>query len=119
MDVHDFNWQVEATGAARVAASGEIAQIERGALPWDSPGISVVFGHDGYDLHDRAQRCVTHLRGLLGDEGVEELGFGTSEDGVTWAMLVRHSDYRWLNDLVGTAWKIAEHDKRPWRPKPR
>ena len=119
MNADDFNWQAEATGAARVAASGEIAEIERGALPWDSPGISVVFGNDGHELHERARRSVYHLRGLLGDEGVEELGFGTSEGGTTWAMLVRHSDFRWLTHLVRTAWKVAERPTGPWRPKPR
>lgn len=119
MDEHDFNWQVEAAGAAEVAAGGEIAEIERGALPWDSPGVSVLFGHDGYDLHERARRCVTQLRGLLGEKGVEVLGFGTSEGGTTWAMLVRHSDFRWLTHLIGTAWKTSELRDRRRRPKPR
>ncbi len=119
MGEYDFNWQVEAAGAARVAASGEIAEIERGALPWDSPGISVVFGHDGYEQHQRARRCVARLRGLLDEEGVEMLGFGTSEGGTTWAMLVRHSDFRWLTHLIQTAWKNAERPAGPMRPKPR
>jgi hypothetical protein len=118
MSAYDNNWRDEAEGAARVAACGEIAEIERGALPWDSPGVSVVFGNDGYDLHERARSSVDHLRGLLGDEGIEELGFGTSGDGATWAMLVRHSDFRWLTNLVWTAWKIAGRGG-PMRPKPR
>lgn len=119
MDAYDCNWQAEAEGAAQVAASGEIAEIQRGALPWDTPGVSVVFGNDGYEQHERARRSVDHLRGLLGDEGVEVLGFGTSERGTTWAMLVRHSDFRWLTNLIWIAWKIAEGPDGPWRPKPR
>ena len=47
----------------------------------------------------------------LDEAGVEEIGFGVSEDGCTWALLVRPDHPRWvrlfLEEAVRQAWSIA------------
>jgi hypothetical protein len=117
---HNFNWDDEARGAAEVASRGEIAEIDRGALPWDSPGVCVVFGNDGYSRQGRTRTEVLSLWRMLEQHRVEVLGFGISDTGDTWAMLVRHEDYRWLTNVTWTAWRLACKTPlgRP-TPKPR
>jgi hypothetical protein len=58
----------------------------------DCPLVIGIFGndHDNYAGRDQlAEREVNQLRDRLKVEAVQELGFGISEDGGTWALLVR------------------------------
>jgi len=115
-----MDWDSEARGAADVAGRGEIAEIERGALPWDAPGICVVFGNDAKQDDGRARSEMLNLWRLLDQSRVDVLGFGTSHTGGTWAMLVRHHDYRWLTNMAWAAWRLAgtTRGRLTW-PKPR
>ncbi len=65
----------------------------RGALPIRLPGgngqIAGVFGNDDYTAGDRVKQEVAALRQRLREAALEELGFGLSEDGHAWALLVR------------------------------
>jgi hypothetical protein len=76
--------------------------VERGALPLrlvdettkpprtveDGPLVLGVFGNDCYLTDAKARREVELLRQRLKDAEARELGFGVSEDGRTWALLV-------------------------------
>ncbi len=111
-----------------------LAFIERGALPVrlvdDSAGLVRVveegavlgiFGNDNYIAETRARREVELIRLQLRELGAEEAGFGLSQDGYTWALLVRCADHRYkteagnilqrellklaLEEAVGRAWR--------------
>jgi hypothetical protein len=85
-----------------------LAAIERGAVPVrlveetvgplgfrdEDAGVVGVFGNDNYASEVRARREVELIRLRLRDLGAEELGFGLSQDGYTWALLVRGDDRR-------------------------
>jgi hypothetical protein len=111
--------------------------IERGAVPVrlvdetsgpmrfvDEGGPVVgVFGNDNYIAEARARREVELMRVRLREIGAEEVGFGLSQDGYTWALLARCDDRRYrtpagkglqrellkisLEDAVCRAWQTA------------
>jgi len=58
-------------------------------LPCGTGQLVGAFGNDGYTTDDRVQREVSALRRQLQEVVLEELGFGLSDDGHTWALLVR------------------------------
>jgi len=49
----------------------------------------LVFGNDGYTKDERARREVEVIRAETADRA-EELGFATTEDGYSWALLIRY-----------------------------
>jgi hypothetical protein len=55
---------------------------------------------------------VTLLRQHLADAHLVELGFGTSDDGGCWCMLVQSNDLHALTAAVLHAWKIASETSR-------
>ncbi len=79
--------------------------VERGAVPVrlidDTAGpvrviedgaVLGVFGNDNYIAEAKARREVELVRTRIHEVGAEEIGFGLSGDGFTWALLVRCAD---------------------------
>ncbi len=110
--------------------------VERGAVPVrlveDLPGplqvveagtVLGVFGNDNYVAEVRARREVELTRLRVQAAGAREVGFGLSEDGFTWAMLVHCDESRYqtpagramqrellkitLEEAVSRAWREA------------
>jgi hypothetical protein len=113
-----------------------LASVERGAVPVrlveDAAGplraveegaVLGVFGNDNYIAEAKARREVELTRRQLKDVGAEEVGFGLSQDGYTWALLVRCADRRYktragkalqrellkvaLEEVVARAWRTV------------
>jgi hypothetical protein len=108
--------------------------VERGAVPVrlvdDTAGpirvieegsVIGIFGNDNYIAEAKARREVELTRRQLKDVGAEEVGFGLSHDGYTWALLVRCDGGRYQTDagraLQKELLKIALDDavSRAWR----
>ncbi len=108
----------------------------RGALPVRLPAgagqVVGVFGKDGYTADDRVKSEVAVLRQRLQEAGRTELGFGLSEDGFAWALLVGPGPSRceafecagapiealaaWLDDAAGEAWRVARGHRNSAAP---
>ncbi len=86
------NWNALAIGLAAYMRESR-PHVPRGALvirlPRGTGQLVGAFGNDGYTTDDRVRREVSALRRRLGKAAFEELGFGLSEDGHTWALLIR------------------------------
>ena len=86
------SWAPLANGLARYVREF-LPDSRRGALPIRLPRgqgqVVGVFGNDGYAADGRVKREVAALRRRLREAALEELGFGLSEDGHTWALLIR------------------------------
>lgn len=115
-------------------ARKNLSFVERGAVPVrlveDVPGtprdvmdgtVIGVFGNDNYIAAANSRREVELTRQRLRQLGAVEAGFGLSQDGYTWALLVRCDDHRYKTE-VGRAFqrellKIALDDavSRAWR----
>ncbi len=119
------NWNALGVGLAAYMREFR-PHIQRGALALRLPRgrgqLVGAFGNDGYTTDERAQREVSVLRRLLGKAALEELGFGLSEDGHTWALLVRTRTLpcdlpgieiapealtAFMDDAVWEAWRLA------------
>ena len=105
----------------------KMSDVPRSALvvrcTHDGSMLGAIFGNDQYLGNHLAKREVGLIREHLKQAGMEELGFGLSHDGQSWALLVRtESDglktsmakafrtemYRaYLEDLVWAAWRSA------------
>ena len=104
-----------------------MAEVPRSALvvrcTGDGSMLGAVFGNDRYLANHLAKKEVGLIRQHLKDAGLEELGFGLSHDGQSWALLVR-TDYEglhttsakafrsemyraYLEELVWAAWRTA------------
>jgi hypothetical protein len=86
----------------------------------DNSTVAAVFGNDNYMASLHTQREVELVRRQLGQARVEELGFGLSPDGSSWALLVKPDPSRYqtaagqafhmemfrilLEDTVNGAW---------------
>jgi hypothetical protein len=84
-----------------------------------------VFGNDNYLADFRVRREVELIRQRLRDAFAEEVGFGLSQDGYSWALLVRVDGGRYqtavgkafqkellrafLDDAVQNAWQRVSH----------
>lgn len=79
----------------------------RGAFQTDAPGVCVAYGNDDCAGDHHARLEVTLLRQYLDDGRIRELGFGTSDDGRTWCMMVQSNDADGLTDALLDAWRIA------------
>jgi hypothetical protein len=80
--------------------------VPRGAYPTDTPGVCAAYAQDQYAHDHHARLCVTLLRQRLHEARLVELGFGTSDDGGFWAMLVQTNDADGLTDALLDAWRI-------------
>jgi hypothetical protein len=84
------SWVPLATGLARYVREF-LPDSRRGALPIRLPGggrIVGVFGNDGYTADGRVTHEVAAIRERFREAHLAELGFGLSEDGHAWALLV-------------------------------
>lgn len=85
------NWIALAIGLAAYVREF-LPHARRGALtirlPRGTGEVTGVFGNDGYAADGRVKKEVTELRRRLREAALEEFGFGLSEDGHAWALLV-------------------------------
>jgi hypothetical protein len=65
----------------------ELHQAHRGVI-YLARGDFLAFGNDGYDTDERAKREVEAVRSSIAGQATE-VGFASSGDGYTWAMLLR------------------------------
>jgi hypothetical protein len=108
--------------------------VERGAVPVrlveDTAGplrvvedgaVVGIFGNDNYIAEAKARREVELTRLRLRAMGAEEAGFGLSQDGYSWALLVRCADHHYRTEagkaLQRELLKIALEEvvTRAWR----
>jgi hypothetical protein len=96
-----------------------------GMLLEDGTVVVGVFGNDNYLADFRVRREVELIRQRLRDAFAEEVGFGLSQDGYSWALLVRVDGGRYhtavgkafqkellrafLDDAVQNAWQRVSH----------
>ncbi len=119
------NWCFVPRGAVPVRlieeSNGRIHFVE------DGTAVVGVFGNDNYRADAKARREVELIRELLTDADAQEVGFGLSQDGFSWALLVRVNDRHYetqagktlqkellkvyLEDAVSRAWRHACEDK--------
>jgi len=134
-----YDWNETARGLARQVRQCRIT-VERGAVPLrlvdettkpprfidDGPLVLGVFGNDNYFTDAKARRTVELLRQRLKEGEGRELGFGVSEDGLTWALLVGADRNRYqtamgralqrellkvfLEDALWNAWQRAAEE---------
>ena len=132
-----YDWNETAKGLATQVRKSQIT-VERGAVPLrlvdesarpprfidDGPLVLGVFGNDNYLADRKARLEVELLRQRLKETEARELGFGMSEDGLTWALLVGADRNRYkttpgralqrellkvfLEDAVWHAWSSAD-----------
>jgi hypothetical protein len=119
------NWNALAIGLAGYVREF-LPHARRGAvairLPRGAGQVIGVFGNDGYAADGRVKQEVAALRRQLQGAALEELGFGLSEDGLAWALLVGPGPSPWqtsgggtpaealvafLDDAVWEAWRLA------------
>ncbi len=101
---HD--WKAYAAEKANVLRR-ELPNANRTALVAGADGESILFGHDDYQHDARVREEVTLLRGYLDRAGIPELGFGLSDDGMTWVMVVWSQDEEALNAALLEAWQTS------------
>ncbi len=113
-DKYFFSWKREAEIAATFCSTHQFP-VHRGAILW-CPGVTVIFGNDGYvpeedqpmtEAHERTRVEVENLRDSLRNQKIEQLAFATNEDGYTWTLLVRCADARAMTDLVWECYPIS------------
>lgn len=89
-DLNDF------ARALAIYARNKMHPITRGALlircTADNRTIAAVFGNDNYRIDGKARREVAMVRQHLREADLQELGFGLSQDGHSWTLLVRGKD---------------------------
>ncbi len=97
--------------------------VVTGRIVEDGTVVIGVFGNDNYLSDGRVRTEVDLVRERLRDAGAEEVGFGLSPDGFSWALLVRADGQRYqtaigrafqkellkafLDDAVEGAWQNA------------
>jgi hypothetical protein len=97
--------------------------VMTGRVIEDGHAVVGVFGNDNYVADGRARREVEFVRNRLREVAAEEVGFGLSPDGYSWAMLIRTDGRRYktslgrafqkellkafLEEAVERAWQLA------------
>lgn len=104
-----------------------LADVHRAALlvrsSKDGTVLAAIFGNDDYARNSTARREVELVRQQLRDAGVQEMAFGLSPDGYSWALLVKAENQglqtkvgqafrtemlrAYLDDAVWAAWRAA------------
>jgi hypothetical protein len=86
------SWKAIATSVAQYLRGSGLS-VSRGTafvqFSGDGEKILVVFGHEGGAEEDCPASVIESVRSQLRVVGAEELGFGTSEDGRAWALVVQ------------------------------
>jgi hypothetical protein len=84
-------------------ARSRMQPVDRGALLVRCTGnqetLAAVFGNDNYRADFKARREVAMVRQCLREAHLQELGFGLSQDGHSWTLLVRTNGSRYQTDL--------------------
>ncbi len=94
-----INWNAEAEEYAGLIVSDTAEPVVK-----EHFDRIVIAARSGYVDHPIAQDWVKRLRKHLGSFDVPTLGFGTSEDGKAWGMVVQHEDIHEIKfDVVHTA----------------
>lgn len=121
-----YDWKKFASAVATFART-KLPSVQRGALLirclGDGNVVAAVFGNDNYLEDRRVRRELELIRRRVADAPAEELAFGLSLDGYSWALLVRtdNSKYKtqagkafhtemlkvFLDDAVQGAWRNA------------
>ena len=86
-----FDWDRLAAGLAEYARANwpELTRaVVSIALPQGAGRVAGVFGSLGHAREADSTDKLAHFRERVGRAGLGELGFGRSEDGSTWALLV-------------------------------
>jgi hypothetical protein len=134
--MNQYSWCETANGLARQVHK-VYPFVKRGVVPLrfvddtvtppqfvnDAPLVVGVFGNDSSLWDDKMRRELEVVRERLKDLPVAEMGFGLSEDGHTWAMLVGTERDRYqtragqvlqkellkasLEQIVWNAWRLA------------
>jgi len=84
----------------------EMPNIDRTVLHGGADGESILFSHDNC-ADPRVREEIAALRQHLRDAVIPELGFGASEDGRTWVMVVWSQDEAVLSQAMMAAWQAA------------
>src|SRR5207248_10059954 len=82
----------------------EMPHESRTALYRRADGASVLFGNDDFAKDARVRQDVAVLRHCLQEAGIPELGFGVSDDGHGWVVMVDSQDERTLGQVLFGAW---------------
>jgi len=120
--VNNFRTLVE-RGATALQFVHASAEGDNDAWTEDMPLVLGVFGNDNESGY-RALQEIELVRQELEEESLHELGFGTSGDGVTWALLIapdlspcqtqigrvfrKEMLKAFLEDIVWRAWRNLE-----------
>ena len=109
-----MDWNKRASEFADGRAQ-ELFKNHVGTEPANQLGVTFLYGNIGYG-DERGKICVELVRQRLSDEAVEELGFGTDNDGYSWVMVINSDDREWLFNIATEAYGIAFHDRgnRHW-----
>jgi len=100
------DWNAYATEKANVLRH-EMPTANRTALIAGADGESILFGHEDYQHDPQVREEVTVLRGILKKAGIPELGFGLSDQGTTWVIVVWSQDEEALNRALMDAWQAT------------
>ena len=99
----------EFAGALAMYTRKKMDTVNRGALlvrcVGDGSMIAAVFGNDNFRFDQKVRREVELVRGQLAEASIQELGFGLSHDGHSWALLVRADTQQYKTDL-GKAFQV-------------
>jgi hypothetical protein len=112
----------------------KLKDVHRAALlvrcTTDGSLVAAVFGNDNYAADQNARREVELVRAQIREASIQELAFGLSHDGYTWALLVKADCQGFktqagkmfrsemlrtaLDDAVWAAWRsVTGKDERP------
>jgi hypothetical protein len=110
----EFNWNAVAADLAGYVKVN-LPSISRGSIsiPFGTEReVVAVFAHDARPMYHRRRRQMDLVRCALAEVGVDEAGFGVSDDGCCWTLVVSSSEPAarlrlFLEEAVPQAWWIA------------
>lgn len=123
--MHSVNWPALASVVAEQLRVRR-PEVRRGSLPVllgeSTDEVVAAFCTEDGGPGTRGHQTLRLLRHALDEAGLQELGFGTTEDGVSWALLVRSEHpggvrllTTFLEEAVWEAWRLAEWDSQAGR----
>jgi len=100
------DWNAYASEKANLLAR-QMPAADRTVIHDGPGGQSLLFAHDNYATDPLAREQVTLLRQRLFEAGIAELGFGVSDDGRTWVMVVSSPDPAALDAALLATWQTT------------